>query len=341
MRPRNKDPSRSFVPMMSGTRATSPLRKAAIGWQEPSVHDRGETERSRIQVRAADLKRERRPGELGDGRRGDQAGGRVRALAERGSGTQDVDERLRPAVGEFARVDGVRGRALRDRAREQPASGRCCHEGGDGVASGRLAEDRDVSRVASECGDVVAHPLEGGDLVAQAEVVLDGALRRRILAEMEPSERPEAVVETDVDDSSAAHEALALAGKVLRRSRAVAAAVNEHHDRQGEAAFGGSEHVDGEAVLAGGDLWARTAKLTVVELRRDLAVPAGVADTRPRDDLRRTAEPKLPHRRSRVVDPPPGQRRSVADPAHDAAAHPNVQIGSRWDTNGRRWRAAC
>ena len=46
-------------------------------------------------------------------------------------------------------------------------------------AAGRLAEDRDVVRVAAERGDAVAHPLERGDLVEDARRCRSLRTRRR------------------------------------------------------------------------------------------------------------------------------------------------------------------
>ena len=65
-----------------------------------------------------------------------------------------------------------------------------------------LAEDGDVVRIASERGDVLLHPLEGGDLVHVGVVALE--LFRMLAAqrgEGEETEAPETVVEGDQDDA--------------------------------------------------------------------------------------------------------------------------------------------
>ena len=67
----------------------------------------------------------------------------------------------------------------------------------------RLAEDRDVVRVAAERGDVVTHPLQCGDLVEQRDV----ARAREAVVEMvevREAERAEPVVDGDDDHVAAA-----------------------------------------------------------------------------------------------------------------------------------------
>ena len=69
-------------------------------------------------------------------------------------------------------------------------------------AAGGLAENGDIVRIASERGDVLLHPLEGGDLVHVGVVAL--GLFRMLLAqrgEGEEAEAPQTVVEGDQDDA--------------------------------------------------------------------------------------------------------------------------------------------
>src|SRR5919205_3853538 len=99
-------------------------------------------------------------------------------------------------------------------------------------AAGGLAEDRDVLRIASERGDVLPHPLEGGYLVHVGVAALE--LFRALAAERregEEAETPQTVVEGDQDD--------ALPGELdsrIVRLRAAAEhegpAVDPHHDRK-------------------------------------------------------------------------------------------------------------
>ena len=87
----------------------------------------------------------------------------------------------------------VDGRAHGPRLVEQPLRGGSRQKRHDGRAAGRLAEDRDVARVAAERGDVVAHPLERGHLVEQPRVA--AALGRVDPAEVQEAEGPESVVD--------------------------------------------------------------------------------------------------------------------------------------------------
>ena len=60
--------------------------------------------------------------------------------------------------------------ALHDAALEQAACLRRSEQGEHALAAGGLAEDRHVAGIAAEGGDVVAYPLQRGDLVEQAEI---------------------------------------------------------------------------------------------------------------------------------------------------------------------------
>ena len=70
---------------------------------------------------------------------------------------------------------GGRG-ALGDRPVEQAARSGYRHQRRHRDAARRLAEDRHVAGVAAERGDVVAHPLQRRDLVAEAEVGVERPL---------------------------------------------------------------------------------------------------------------------------------------------------------------------
>ena len=58
---------------------------------------------------------------------------------------------------------------------EQPVRRGRREQRADAHPARRLAEDRDVPGIAAERGDVLAHPLERADLIAQAEVRVDAA----------------------------------------------------------------------------------------------------------------------------------------------------------------------
>ncbi len=139
--------------------------------------------------------------------------------------------------------------ALGDRAVEQaPRPGRG-HEVEHRLTAGGLAEDRDATGVATESGDVVAHPFERGDLVEQAVVPRDPVGRfHREVGVGEEAHEAEPIVERDEHAA-----ALGQDGRVVRRHRAVTVgvvtAVDPHHHRQ-RCSTDGRVHVDREAVLA-------------------------------------------------------------------------------------------
>src|SRR5262249_47341709 len=67
----------------------------------------------------------------------------------------------------------------------------------DAEAAGALAADRHPIRVAPEGGDVFAHPLQGGDLVQEAEAAGPGTV-----ADIEEAEGAQAVVQGDDDHAA-------------------------------------------------------------------------------------------------------------------------------------------
>ena len=126
-------------------------------------------------------------------RAGDAEGVRERSAA--GLGGVMVEE----AAAQVHHLSAV-GRTLRDGLVEEAAGERRGHHVQHGFATGRLAEDRDVARVATEGLDVRLHPFEGGDLVegavvaGDAQVRLDGEFRVG-----EVAHEPEPVVDQDRD----------------------------------------------------------------------------------------------------------------------------------------------
>ena len=123
---------------------------------------------------------------------------------------------------DLGRDDPVGGPALGDGPPEQALGPGHGQERADAHGAGRLAEDRDVGRVAAEGRDVVAHPLERGDLVEQAEV-------RIAVGEVEEALGADAVVDRHADDAVAGEAAAVVgrAGPDLEH-----AARDPDHDRQ-------------------------------------------------------------------------------------------------------------
>jgi hypothetical protein len=68
-----------------------------------------------------------------------------------------------------------------------------------GVATGALAEEGDLLGVTAEVGDVVLDPLDGEDLVLEADV---GAASLGELREVEETERVQAVLYYSHDEPS-------------------------------------------------------------------------------------------------------------------------------------------
>ncbi len=103
--------------------------------------------------------------------------------------------------------------ALRDGPAEEPGRPRHGQQRGDRSTTRRLAEDRHPVRVAAEGPDVVAHPLQRGDLVEQAPVG-GGAVDLRETLYAQP------VVERHHDDAAGGQPAAVVLRKAgLRRSR--------------------------------------------------------------------------------------------------------------------------
>ena len=66
-------------------------------------------------------------------------------------------------------IDGYRT-ALRNRFLKQAFRARRHHQVIDGYAAGRMAEDRDIIRIAAKCADIFLHPFERRDLVHESVV---------------------------------------------------------------------------------------------------------------------------------------------------------------------------
>ena len=133
-----------------------------------------------------------------------------------------------------ARVHARRERrtALHHRLVEQARAHRHGAQERHGGRAGRLAEDRDVARVAAERRAVGLHPSQGLDAVEQAPV-----RRRRPSASAARSGWPrnpssaEAVVDRDHDHVAPGRQRRALVERAGARAGAEGAAVDPHHDR--------------------------------------------------------------------------------------------------------------
>src|SRR4029079_14903195 len=79
-----------------------------------------------------------------------------------------------------------------DGAVEESPRARHGEQGGAAHRARRLAEDRDLPRVAPEGLDLVAHPFEGRDLIEEPLVAGGGQALAEPLAEAQEAEGPEA-----------------------------------------------------------------------------------------------------------------------------------------------------
>ena len=250
-------------------------------------------------------------------RRLHQAGGRcVGQPAELvAADAEDVEKSLGDPAGPSDVIDGRRRGALRDRGVEQPGRVGAGQQRGHDAAAGRLAEQGDPAGIAAERRDVVAHPGQCGQHVAQASVgreapgVVEGA-------DLEESERAEAVVHRDDHDVAEGGQRAAVIQRLARRTQDVGTAVHPHHHGFAVAGFGARRRpdVEGQEVLA----------LRGAEVERDLRVgrlrahgsdAAGVERFLPR--LGRFGGPpaQLPDGGSRVRNRLPGLDDSVIDAA--------------------------
>ena len=105
----------------------------------------------------------------------------------------------------------MRRPALGDGAPEQPLGTGHGQQRADAHRASRLAKDGDVAGIATEGGDVLLHPLQGGDLVEQAAVGVS-------VAQIEEALGADPVVDGHADDAVAGEATAVIPG---RRTRSV------------------------------------------------------------------------------------------------------------------------
>ena len=204
----------------------------------------------------------------------------------RGPHTEQFGEPRTDPGGVGGRDDVVRRAALQHRAPEQTLGARHAQQVADGHGARGLAEHGDAVGVAAEGADVVPHPGERGDLVAQAEV--GGVVA---VAEVE-----EPVGARPPVDRHAHHTVAGEAAAVVAPAggEAEGAARTPHHHRKAARSRVGRPDVQVEAVVAGnGGVEEHAAGVVAVELRlRWLGTEnGGVTYTAPRLDRLRRSEP--------------------------------------------------
>ena len=209
----------------------------------------------------------------------------------------DAERREHPVGGGAGLLAGETAHlraAHRDRLVEEAFRRRHPEQRAHLAAATRLAEHRDVVRVAAEIGDVVAHPLERRDDVEHAGVGVGVAFAARV-AEIEEPEQVEPVIEMHEHDVAHPHQVLPVVDREAGRSADEAAAVQPHHHRP-LAAVGERRRVDVQhqtvfalRLTAVEDEPLRHAR--VVELRCPQPDGVDVADAGPRLRLARRHEP--------------------------------------------------
>ena len=219
---------------------------------------------------------------------------------------EQPDQLRGPPGGALARVRRGGRRALGDRPVEQAAGSGYRHQRRHRDAARRLAEDRHVAGVAAERGDVVAHPLQRRNLVAEAEVRVERPLGGGIAGDVGEAERAEPVVERDVDDVAGADERVPGVPRHGRGSDAERTAVDPHQHGPRRAGRRRRDHVGRQAVFAHRGAAARAEQVEPATLlRRHRAERGRVAHSRPRLRWPGRPEPPLPRRRRRVRDAAP------------------------------------
>ena len=178
-------------------------------------------------------------------------GGQLAQHARRvgGGHAEGPEEVLGDLRGGVAGVHVVRRATLGDRLREVLPGGGHAEQGGHAHAARRLAEDRHVRRVAPETLDVLVHPGEGRDLVAQAGIAHRTLEVGAEVGEVEEAEGAEAVVDRHHHRVAAARQRDAVVEGLCRGADHEAAAVDPHQHRAAAGVGGRGEDVERETVL--------------------------------------------------------------------------------------------
>jgi hypothetical protein len=219
-----------------------------------------------------------------DGERGDRLTGRrdAQLLRQIPSGT--------PRGPGLAHV--MRRPALRDRPPEQPLRAGHGEQGADAHRAGRLTEDGDVGGITAEGGDVLPHPLQGRDLVQQADV-------RDAVAQSEEPFGPWTPVDDHADDAVPGEMTAVVCH---RRADLEHAALDPHHDRQPGCPRVRRPDVEVQAVLTGRGGPDRLHAQRRSHLGRLRSQSGGVTDATPGFDRLWRAEPVGAERRCRIGD---------------------------------------
>ena len=236
-------------------------------------------------------------------------------------------------------------RALRDRAAEQAGRGRGGEQCSDDPAAGRFAEQCHLLRVAAERRDVLLHPLQGPQHVAESEVGVEPPVTRVEPAQFQEAERTHPVVQGDDDRAAAVpgvrgtgHQRPGVIQRLTPRAEDVGAAVHPHQDRQPGAGHTArwSPYVEEQAVLRCPG--AGTHRYRALGLRAHRAVTGCVGHLGPRLGPHRRPPAKLTRRRGRIADPLPSAHAPVVDAPDRSGVGVDDGVAGRATRCARRTR---
>jgi len=182
----------------------------------------------------------------------------------------------------FPRPGHIAPAALDDRALEKALGQGGGQEGADAGTPGRLPEDRDVSRIPAEVGDIIFNPLQGKNLVEHPIVAgaLMGVFPGQLLVGQE-SEGSQAVIDAGHDEIAVRGQAVAEPGRGGRRPAEKTASVDKDHHREGPG-FPRAPDIQVQAVFRIGSRGV-IKKLVHAELSAHVSPAGGVAHPLPGD----------------------------------------------------------
>ncbi len=214
---------------------------------------------------------------------------------------EQLEKPSRPLRSGFPVGDQWQRRALGDRAREQAVGDRGGQQRQHRRRTRRLPEHGHPVGIATERGDVVPHPIQRGDLIAQAQVVVESLTE---VAEFETPEHADPVGDVDDDDVAVGGQPGAVVQLQLSGAVDEGAARNPHHHRQRTAGVR-RPHRDCQAGLVTDLGVVAPAPDERSALRRKRSVLDGVTHPRPRLKRGRREEAAFADRLLGIGDAPP------------------------------------
>src|SRR5260370_15605681 len=164
--------------------------------------------------------------------------------------TELCQQGLRDFGGLWTRHQVASSAALQDRAPEEPL---CCwhpQQGPNAHRTRRLAHHRHLVGIASEGGDILAHPREGRDLIEQPAVTCIGRICSGQIFQRDKPQDSQPVVERHHDDVVIGGERRPVIPGIRRRAECEGSAVNVDHDRALLLVSARRPDVEVQAILA-------------------------------------------------------------------------------------------